>query len=318
MSQTERAFPELPGQRGLATTTQLREAGWTTSAVRHARRTRWQEPMPRVIAPHKGPLDQETRLVAIALWAGTKSILTGGAALHWLGLRFDRRPGVTFVIPDGARARSYVRVRLVRSVRLPAVTKRLGPVLIATGTRALVDAAVYEGYRSDDLEHLTISTLQRGLATPEGVEQELWLRPRDRVAGVWKGLGAFADGAWSKPEVVLRQVIERSGDLPALTTNCRLLTVDGEMVGIPDGYFEDVGVAVQVHSRQYHQGIDDVGGDRWAQTVEKDSAMVAAGVRVVAVSPWTLYVQPERFLGRLRKAVQVGAAGPKPNLRVVR
>lgn len=314
----EHAFPELPGQRGLATTTQLREAGWTTSAVRHARRTRWQEPMPRVVAPHRGTLNHETRLVAIGLWAGPKSILTGGAALQRLGLQFDRRPGTTFVIPDGARARSHLRVRLIRSSRLPKVTMRLGPVSIAPGTRALVDAAVYEDYRIVDLEHLTISTLQRGVAEPAQLEQELWLRPRSRVGGVWKGLEAFLGGAWSRPEVILREIIETAGGLPALTTNCRLVAGDGELVGIPDGYFADVGVAVQVHSRQYHQGVDDAGGDRWAHTVERDSVLVAAGVRVVGVSPWTLYVRPERFLSRLRKAVAVGAAGPKPDVRVVR
>ena len=55
-----------------------------------------------------------------------------------------------------------------------------------------------------------------------------------------------------------------------------------------------------------------------ARTVEKDSVLVAAGVRVVGVSPWTLYVRPERFLSRLRQAVAVGAAGPKPNVRVIR
>lgn len=312
----ERPFPELSGQRGLATTTQLREAGWTTSAVRHARRTRWQEPMPRVIAPHRGKLDQETRLVAIGLWAGPKSILTGGAALHRLGLQFDRHPGAILVIPDGARARSHLRVRLVRSARLPEVATRLGPVSVARGARALVDAAVFEEYRSVDLEHLTISTLQRGVAAPEELERELWIRPRARVGGVWKGLEAFLGGAWSRPEVVLRQIIESSGDLPPLTTNCRLVTDDGELAGIPDGYFADVGVAVQVHSRRYHQGVDDAGGDQWARTVEKDSVLVAAGVRVVGVSPWTLYVRPERFLSRLRRAVAVGVAGPKPNVRV--
>lgn len=318
MTDTERAFPELPGQRGLATTTQLQEAGWSTSAIRHARRTRWQEPMPRVVAPHQGKLDRETRLVAIGLWAGPNAILTGGAALQRLGLQIDRRPGTILVIPAGARARSHYGVRLIRSARPPATGSRLGPVLIAPGARALVDAAVYEGYRSDVLEHLAISTLQRGLASPEALEQELWCRPRGRVLAIWKGLEAFLAGAWSKPEVVLRHVVERSGDLPTLITNCRLLTADDELVGIPDGYFEDAGVAVQVHSRQYHQGIDDAGGDRWAETVERDSAMVAAGVRVIAVSPWTLYVRPERFPQRLRKAVAVGIAGPKPQVRIVR
>ncbi|GGK68963.1 hypothetical protein [Ornithinimicrobium pekingense] len=73
-----------------------------------------------------------------------------------------------------------------------------------------------------------------------------------------------------------------------------------------------------MHSRTYHQGIDDQGGDRWGSTVEKDSDLVAAGVRVIGVSPWTLYTCPARFLTRLRKVVDLGLAGPGPAVRVVR
>src|SRR5690606_31079884 len=153
------------------------------------------------------------------------------------------------------------------------------------------------------LEHLAISALQRGLTTPEELERELWLRPRSRVAPLWKGLEAFVGGAWSRPEVVLRDVVERDGGYPALVTNCQLTTRDGVPIGKPDGYFEEAGVAIQVHSRTYHQGIDDQGGDRWAATVERDSDYVAAGVRVIGVTPWTLYSRPARFLSRLRKVV---------------
>lgn len=73
-----RAFPDLPRQRGLATRRQLREAGWTPSAVRHAVATTWQEPAPEVFADHRGDLDAEVRLVAAALWAGPAAVLTAG------------------------------------------------------------------------------------------------------------------------------------------------------------------------------------------------------------------------------------------------
>lgn len=66
-----RAFPDIFGQRGLATRAQLRRSGWTPSAVRHALATSWQEPAPEVFAAHRGALDADTRLVAAALWLGT-------------------------------------------------------------------------------------------------------------------------------------------------------------------------------------------------------------------------------------------------------
>lgn len=310
-------FPDLPGQRGLATVRQLLAAGWSTSALRHARRTTWQEPMPRVVAPHRGPVDRPTRLVAAGLWAGDRAVLSGGAALLCHGLTVRRGDRTTFVIPESSRAREHRAVRCIRSLRDVEVAGRLGAVRYVGAGRALADAAVYEVHAREDLEQLAIHVLQRGLATPEGLEQELWERPRARVAPLWKGLEAFVGGAWSRPEAVLRRVVEGAGGFPQLLTNCVLETSGGVVVGTPDGYFEDAGVAVQVHSRTYHQGIDDQGGDRWAATVEKDSDYVAAGVRVVGVAPWTLYSRPARFLSRLRKVVDLGLAGPRPAVRVV-
>jgi hypothetical protein len=184
--------------------------------------------------------------------------------------------------------------------------------------RALADAAVYEEHPPEELEHLTVSVLQRGLGTAEDLATELWLRPRGRVAPLWKGAHIFSEGAWSRPEGVLREVVDGDGGFPPLVTNCGLVRLDtGAYLGTPDGYLEDAGVAIQVHSRTYHQGIDDRGRDRWARTVEKDTPMVAAGIRVVGVTPWTLYARPSRFLQQLREVVRVGLAGPRPPVKVV-
>lgn len=318
MSTPERpAFPELPGQYGLATVPQLLEAGWTTSTMRQSRARRWQEPMPRVVAPHRGPLEATTRVVAAGLWAGEKAVLTGGVALSRAGLKVARLPTATFVIPETGRARQHRSARCIRSSRPVTVAGAVGVVRFTIAARALADAAQYEAHAASDLEHLAISVLQRGLASPEELEKELWLRPRQHVAPVWRGLAAFVDGAWSRPEAVLREVVEGDGGFPPLLTNCALETLAGEPIGTPDGYFEDAGVAVQVHSRTYHQGVDDQGKDLWAGTVERDSDFVAKGVRVIGVAPWTLYARPRRFLTRLREVVDLGLAERRPAVRVV-
>lgn len=311
-----REFPDLPGQMGLATVAQLLEHGWTRSALDQARARSFQEPMPRVLAPHRGPLDPATRTRAWALWAGPRAVFTGSSALSMSGLKLQGGHPVTLVIPASGRARQHRRVRLVRSTREVA-DRRSGILRIADGARALADAAVYEAHRPEDLEQWAIAVLQRGLSTPEAVERELWLRPRAKVAAVWRGLGGYLDGAWSRPEVVLREVVDGDGGFPPLVTNCRLLSPTGELIGVPDGYLEEAGVAIQVHSRQFHQGVDDQGGDRWSETVEKDGAFVAAGVRVIGVTPWTLYAKPQRFLNRLRQVVAVGLQGPRPAVQVV-
>lgn len=310
-------FPTVPGQQGMATVAQLYAAGWSESAVRHARRRLWQEPMPRVIVPHRGPLDADARLTAAALWAGPKAVLTGGAALSRFGLVPVQR-SASFILPETARARMSGTVHARRSTRPAAVARRLGVVRVTTPVRALADAATFEKRSDEDLEHLAIAVLQRGLGTAEALDQELWCRPAQRVNAVWRGMDAFLGGAWSRPEGVLRDIIDGDGGFPPLLTNCTLVSLgDNTTVGLPDGYIEDAGVAIQVQSRQHHQGIDDRGGDRWARTVEKDSEMAAVGVRVLGVTPWTLYSQPNRFLDRLRKLVDIGLTGPRPAVRAV-
>lgn len=301
---------------GLATIGQLLERGWTPSQTRHARATIWQEPMPRVVAPHRGELDGPTRVTAEFLWAGRGAVMTGLAALVSHGLKETTRTRTTFVVPSTGRAKVRGSTHVVRSWRPADSGRRAGVIRLATAARALVDAAVYEGYGDRRLEDLTIKVLQQGLATPHAVEVELYTRPRTKVAAVWKGVRAFSEGAWSLPEKTVRQLIDGSGLFPSLLTNVELETTDGDLLGCPDGYIESASTVIQVHSRQYHQGIDDLGGDRWASTVEKDAVYTGAGLLVAAVSPWTLYRQPKRFLDNLGKIVERGLAGPPARVRI--
>ena len=312
-------FPSIPGQAGLATLAQLHAAGWTPAATRHARATIWQEPLPRVVAPHRGPIDGATMSVASWLWAGERAVLTGGMALAWHGLTVPNLRQQTFLLPWSGRPKELGQRKVVRTSRPIEPIRKFGIVPTVHGPRALVDAALYEQHADDDLEHLAISLLQKGQSTVEALEQELHVRPGSKVDPIWRGLEAFTKGAWSRPEKALRTEIEGAGGFPELLTNCALESIDdGSLVGIADGYIKAASTVIQVHSRQFHQGVDDQGGDRWARTVEKDADYAAVGLRVVGVSPWTLYRQPPRFIAKLRKVVELGLKGPPARVRVRR
>lgn len=63
------------------------------------------------------------------------------------------------------------------------------------------------------------------------------------------------------------------------------------------------GVAIMVHSREFHDGFSDDGRDQWEATIEADSVYEAYGIALAAVAPTALRDHPERFLDRLDRVV---------------
>lgn len=308
--------PDLPGQRGLVTRRQLYVAGWSKAAVAHRLQRDWRLIAPGVVIPHSGPVDAEQRIIAGQLWAGSSAVLTGVHALAALGV--ERLPGATplFLVPQTCRPRSTRIARTVRTTRPGAVALRRGLVRVATAERAVADAARYGQVTQEAATALTIAVLQRGLTVPVRVEQELWSSRANRVRALRRGLAEYCGGAWSLPEAALGRLVESSRVLPAMLRNHRVSTPSGQVLGIPDGYFPDAGLAVQVHSRQFHDGRDEDGRDRWVATVEKDSGLVSGGVIVIGVTPTSLAHRPRAFLRRLEQAYLAHRNRPLPDLRV--
>ena len=312
-----RVFPEKsPGRRGLATARELIESGWTHSAIDHMVATTGAEPFPRVFVNHRGPIDQATQLVAAGLWAGQAATLTGLAALELHRVfMMERPPTWRFLVPAPHWQRASGIAVLAKTERLPASTVING-VPVAVPERALADAGRFAELPPGQLRLLAISVLQRRLTSPERLEYELSAGRRNGTKAVREGCRIFRTGPWSMPEAWLKRVVAEHGRLPAMLCNPRLVSSDGQFIGVPDGYFPSVGVAVQVHSRTFHTGVDENGVDLWERTVEHDSDFGAYGIVVLGVTPSTLWQAPGRFLGRLERAVAAQAGRPLSAVRV--
>ena len=300
----QRVFPDLDGQRGLATAAQLYEHGWTPSSVRHARERTIQQVLPGVYAPYRGPLDGDDRLVAAKLWAGNGAVLTGRVALERHGLDVDSGGTCVFLVPESHRAREAGGVRTVRTGRKVGIAAHRDTVPVTDVARALCDAMVLQDLTGEPLKAVTLSALQRRLTHPSLLSRELGQRSVSSAATIRSALDAFTSGAWSLPELALAKLVAQAADLPGFVQNVELRTTDDRVIGTPDGYFTDIGVAVQVHSRQFHSGVDDEGKDRWSTTVEKDGRYLEHGVVVVQVTPASIYQRPDRVLARLRSTVK--------------
>lgn len=231
-----------------------------------------------MVAPHTHAVSDDELLAAGQLWAGARAVLTGRHALARQGLSVIGGLGpAVFLVPASSRSSSQTQARTVRTTRSVLVARRWGCVRLAA------------------------AALQAALTVPVRVDRELWASRPNRLGPVREGLRTFCDGAWSKPEATLQRPVRTSGVLPEMLMNRVLRDPSGRYLGRLDGYFREAALAVQVHSRQFHSGRAEDGTDRWAATVEKDSAMTAAGVVVVPVTPASLSRQPRGFLGRLEE-----------------
>jgi len=73
--------------------------------------------------------------------------------------------------------------------------------------------------------------------------------------------------------------------------NPRLHDRSGRFVAMPDAWFDDVGMAWEIDSLEWHLGPDD-----YARTLDRRAAMMAEGVLVVHHLPRTLQQDPTGVL----------------------
>jgi hypothetical protein len=99
------------------------------------------------------------------------------------------------------------------------------------------------------------------------------------------------------PEGDLLRLVGQSSLLPPVIANPDLRTSDGRPLTSPDLWFDDVGLAVMVQSREFHsRGLD------WDVTVEAGSDLAVARVVAVGVTPAALARDPHRQLRRIEAA----------------
>jgi hypothetical protein len=148
--------------------------------------------------------------------------------------------------------------------------------------------------------------VQRGIVTTHELRHELELGPRQGSKALRSALGDAEAQAWSVPEAELAALVRGSGRLPEMWAN-PVLQVGATRLPTPDGWFDDVGLAVQVHSKRYHAGELD-----WEKTVSGDGVFAEHGIPLVAVTPRQISTQPDAVLSRLERAHEQASLRPRP------
>lgn len=161
-----------------------------------------------------------------------------------------------------------------------------------------------------DARALLIGAVQARLVRLDDLTH--WVNARG-VRGSARLRAALADaavGSWSVPEADLLRLVATSATLPEAWPNPELRDAGGRRLTTPDLWFDDVGLAVMVHSRMFHGHVLD-----WEQTVEGDADLAAAGVTVVGVTPQSIGRRPARVLARIEAAWSNAARAERPDVR---
>ena len=307
-------------QMGLVTAAQLERLGVQSSTVSRRRAGgMWTRVLPGVHLVDGGRPSRGQRQLAALLYGGDGSVLTGTSALRLHGFRSlrlqelggdepERPEPVHILIPHDRRRLSTGYVRVERTHRLPLPMHR-GGFSIAAVPRSVGDAA-RRFPRESDAVAVVAEAVQRGWASVEELRDELADGPMRGSRYLRLAVDAVGRGARSVPEVDLVGHLD-AAQIPSLVLNPILVTSSGEYVAEPDIWLDDVGLAIEVDSIEFHAG-----GANFARTVRRNTRYAAAGVAMIAVLPTDIRDRPSGVLRDIVRAREAAASRPRPSVRV--
>lgn len=121
-----------------------------------------------------------------------------------------------------------------------------------------------------------------------------------------------SDGIRSVAEARARTLLRRSRTLPPALWNPRITDASGRSVATPDAWFDDVAMAWELDSREWHMSPAD-----YDATLERRSAMTAAGIIVIATRPSRIHRAAPAVLAELEAAHAQAALRPRPPLHAL-
>lgn len=296
---------------GIVRVADLRAAGMSGHAIddRCARGGPWQRILPGLVLLHNGIPTQRQRRNAALLHCGDDSVLTGRAALAEHGYSTSESIGdVHVLIPQVRRRQSVKFLTAERTLRLPDPVDR-GGLPCAPISRALLDAV----RRIGDVRivrALVSEVVQRGDATPTELLAELDRGSRRGTAIVRAVLGEVGENAHSVAEIDAVALWKASG-LPTMLLNKTIETCTGRFIARPDGWFDDVALAWEIDSHDWH-----LGAAEHEHTLARRAEMQSQGIVVLASLPRQLRLEGARAVDNLRAHYELARSRPRPNVRI--
>jgi hypothetical protein len=285
------------GQDGIITRQQAMESGLSKAAIRHALAENgpWKKIIPGVYATFTGPLQQRHRVRAALLYAGDQAMVTGAYACRAYGMQYVPRQSpdiIELLVPANVR-RAPIPIAKIRRVKSLPPARVLRDIPCAPPERAALDACRDVESRQD-VRAALCEVVQRQLTKVEHLLAEFGNVDRRGMAAARRALDDVRAGCRSAPECELRDVIRTSMILDEPVWNEPLPDDNGL---IPDGYYREVRLALEVDSVEHH-GF----GDRPELTEQRRARYAALGWRVISISPRRIRQEPKAVLAEIEAA----------------
>jgi hypothetical protein len=271
----------------------------------------WQRLLPGIILLHNGKPTSDQRVTAALLHAGPDTLLTGIEACRRHGLRPNQLPDsddLHVLVPHDRKMLSTGFVTVERTVHLPQPVLRDGFPL-APLVRCTTDAA----RRINAVEpvgSLLVEAIQRGRCHPAALARELdagstrgTALPR-RLLTEWVNVKSVAEA----------RALTLSRKLPVQPThwNIDVRGPDGRYVGCPDAWWDDVALAWEIDSVDFH-----FSRDGYARTLARNTRYAAAGITLVQTLPSRLERDPVGVMSELQAAYATASSRSRPPVTVV-
>ncbi|EFL04867.1 predicted protein [Streptomyces sp. AA4] len=267
----------------------------------------WRRLLPGIILLHNNDPTPDQLVHAALLYAGTAAVVTGEEACRRYGLRLAvsaaSEQRIHVLIPHHLKRTSSDFVIIERTKRLPRPWLRAG-VPLAPLVRATTDF-VRRNRTANIIGQALIEAVQRGGCTPQALAEEL-----DRGTKRGTALPRRLLAEWANARSVAEaeaQKLTRTLPHPPTHQNEALYDSAGSYAGRPDFWWDDVGLAWEIDSLDFHFRSAD-----YAQTLRRNTRYASLGVAVVQTLPSRLRTEPNAVLDELRAAYAAARTRPRP------
>jgi hypothetical protein len=302
----------LHEQLGVIRRRQVAAAGVTASALRHRLRPAgpWRSLLPGVYMAATGAPTTLQQEIAAQLYAGSGSMITGPAALrcHHIGKAVPDL--IDVLVPADRKRRDAGFVRLHRTTRMPERIWQVGPVRYTLLPRAVADAA-RDMASLRDVRALVADAVQRGRCPVPELAAELTEGQKSGSALFRAALADVAEGIRSVVEADLKDLLVKAR-VPMPLFNPSLFGADGTFIAIPDAWWPELGIAIEVDSREWHLSPED-----HENTLVRGRRMGRYQIVVLRFTPRQLRSEPAAVIEEIRRTLEGARNRPPLDLRTI-